>query len=125
MLRGLRGTDTSQIRLAILLQPNTRLPTQDAVLHERSFFFIVCSRLSDPPYITFRIDVPFEGVLVYHVAFVELLAARLRARTQNRVYGPKSSIKNYQLCQTRVEEQNETRICGLFTLLIRYRNKIT
>ena len=38
MLRGLRGTDTSQIRLAILLQPNTRLPTQDAVLHERSFF---------------------------------------------------------------------------------------
>ena len=37
MLSGLLCTDTLRVRLA-LLQPNTRLPTQDAVLHETRYF---------------------------------------------------------------------------------------
>ena len=58
----------------------------------------------------------FKGVVVlviYHlVALVELLAAILRVRTQERVCGPKGNTrtKNFELCQTRVEGKNESRI---------------
>ena len=43
---------------------------------------------------------------------VKLLAAILRIRTQERACGPKGTTrtKNFELCQTRVEGKNESRI---------------
>ena len=62
----------------------------------------------------------FKGALVlviYRlVALVELLAAILRVRTQERVCGPKGNIriKNFELCQTRVEGKSESRMPGIY-----------
>ena len=64
-------------------------------------FFIVCSRLSAPhwPLKNRRLG-HFKGVLVlviYHlVALVELLAAILRVRTQERACGPKGNTRAYK-----------------------------
>ena len=58
---------------------------------------------------------------------VKLLAAILRIRTQERACGPKGTTrtKNFELCQTRVEGKNESRlhICLRFLLPKSYRNK--
>ena len=64
----------------------------------------------------------FKGVLVfviYHlVALVELLAEILRVRTQERVCGPKGNTrtKNFELCQSRVEGENESRIYIIYNI---------
>ena len=64
----------------------------------------------------------FKGVLVfviYHlVALVELLAEILWVRTQERVCGPKGNTrtKNFELCQSRVEGENESRIYIIYNI---------
>ena len=64
-------------------------------------FFIVCSRLSEPQWpLKIRRHGHFKEVFVlviYHlVAFVELLAAILRVRTQERVCRPKCNTRTYK-----------------------------
>ena len=92
--------------------------TQHVVLlHETRCIFVVSSRLPKPQWpLKIGGHGHFKGVLVlviYHlVALIELLAAILRVITQERVCGSKGNTrtKNFELCQTRVEGKNESRI---------------
>ena len=94
--------DNSRVRLALLhRQKCVYIPNALYYYMKQGVFFIVCSRLSAPhwPLKNRRLG-HFKGVLVlviYHlVALVELLAAILRVRTQERACGPKGNTRAYK-----------------------------